>query len=96
MKAPWSWADDAARLAGRVARAVVGAIAAGALLTGIAAGQTRGTITGRVVNDLGYPQSPATVLLVNLDTEVERPAVTESDGTFIKLPATIAGIQRKD
>lgn len=83
MKAPWSWADDAARLTGRVVRAVVGAIAAGALLTGIAAGQTRGTITGRVVNDLGYPQSPATVLLVNLDTEVERPAVTESDGTFI-------------
>jgi len=48
-----------------------------------AAAQTRGTLTGRVTDDLGAPQSPATVTLVNLDTEVERPAVTEDDGTFV-------------
>jgi len=45
--------------------------------------QTRGTLRGRVTDDIGAPQTPATVTLVNLDTEVERPAVTEEDGTFV-------------
>ena len=45
--------------------------------------QTRGTLTGRVTDDIGSPQTPATVTLVNLDTEVERPAVTAEDGTFV-------------
>jgi hypothetical protein len=48
-----------------------------------AVAQTRGTLTGLVTDDIGAPQSPATVTLVNLDTEVERPAVTEDDGTFV-------------
>ncbi len=45
--------------------------------------QTRGTLRGRVTDDIGAPQTPATVTLVNLDTAVERPAVTEEDGTFV-------------
>ena len=49
----------------------------------VAAAQTRGTVRGTVTDDLGYPRSPVTVTLVNVDTGAERPAVTEADGTFV-------------
>ena len=59
-------------------------VLAGWLAVGATAdAQTRGTLTGQVTDDIGAPRSPATVTLVNLDTEVERPAVTEADGTFV-------------
>lgn len=59
-------------------------VMAGWLVVGAPAdAQTRGTLTGRVTDDIGAPQSPVTVTLVNLNTEVERPAVTEEDGTFV-------------
>ena len=58
-------------------------LAAFLLACGAAAAQTRGTLRGVVSDDLGYPRSPATVTLVSLETEVERPAVTEADGTFV-------------
>jgi hypothetical protein len=67
----------------RACRTLLIATAAWLLLGVTATAQTRGTVTGRVTNDLGAPQSPVTVTLVNLDTEVERPAVTEDDGTFV-------------
>jgi hypothetical protein len=59
--------------------AMVACLAVGAT----ADAQSRGTLTGLVTDDIGAPQSPATVTLVNLDTDVERPAVTEDDGTFV-------------
>ena len=62
---------------------LVSIVVASLLLGGSAAAQTRGTLTGTVTNDLGYPQSPVTVTLVNLETEVERPAVTDGDGAFV-------------
>ncbi|MDA1095079.1 MAG: carboxypeptidase-like regulatory domain-containing protein [Acidobacteria bacterium] len=45
--------------------------------------QTRGTLSGQVIDDLGAPLSPATVTLVSTDTGVRRPTVTEDDGSFV-------------
>lgn len=65
-----------------VVRCVV-VVAAALLSTGGAAAQTRGTLRGVVTDDLGYPQFPVTVVLVNSETEVERPAVTDGEGGFV-------------
>jgi Carboxypeptidase regulatory-like domain len=49
----------------------------------IAAQGARATVTGTVRNAQGAPQPSATVTVVNLDTQNERQAITEMDGTFV-------------
>ena len=64
-------------------RAALATVAIWLVLAAMATAQTRGTLRGQVRDDIGAARSPVTVTLVNLDTEVERPAVTEDDGTFV-------------
>src|SRR5439155_11220270 len=48
-----------------------------------AAQGARATIAGTVRNAQGAPQPVITVTVVSLDTQNERQAVTETDGTYI-------------
>ena len=47
------------------------------------AAQARATVSGTVRNAAGAPQRTKTVTLVAVDTQNERQAITEDDGTFV-------------
>lgn len=47
------------------------------------AAQARATVAGTVRNAAGAPQAGRTVTLLSLDTQNERQAITEADGTYV-------------
>src|SRR5262245_45677364 len=63
-----------------VALSVVAAVTLAPRLYGQGA---RATVAGTVRNPQGGPQPGVTVNVVNLDTQDERPAITEADGTYV-------------
>ena len=58
-------------------------LAAAIWLTPANAAAQRGTLRGQVTDIAGVAQFPATVVIIDLEAEVDRPAITERDGTFV-------------